>query len=68
MRLMNTKKFKQVPSINRIGSPNPNIPEPVVISRGTEDISNEYIVTRPMRTDSRSISAGKPINWSEVYS
>jgi hypothetical protein len=66
---MNTKKFKQVPSINRIGEPNPDIPKPVVVSRGRKDAkSHEYIVARPMRSDSRPISAGEPINWEEVYS
>lgn len=29
---METRKFKQVPSINRIGGRNPMIPTPVVIS------------------------------------
>jgi len=31
---METKKFKQIPSINRIGERNPNIPAPVVVNYG----------------------------------
>ncbi len=65
---METRKFKQVPSINRIGSGNPNIPRPVIVSCGRKGIANERFVTRPMRTDSRTIGSGEPINWDEVYS
>lgn len=64
---METRKFKQVPSINRIGSGNTDIPHPVIISFGTKNVDNERIVTSPMHTDSRTISAGEPINWDEVY-
>ncbi len=63
---METKKFKQVPSINRIGAQNPKIPAPVIVSFG-KNKRHEHIVARSMRTDSRTISAGKPINWDEVY-
>lgn len=65
---METKKYKQVPSINRIGCGNPNIPRPTVVRCGKRATTNERIITRPMRTNSRPISAGKPINWDEVYS
>ena len=64
---MDTKKFKQVPSISRIGEGNPNIPSPVIVSRGKRN-NHERIITRTMRTYSRTISAGEPIKWDEVYS
>ena len=64
---METRKFKQVPSINRIGGQNPTIPAPIIVSCG-KNKKNERIITRPMRTDSRTISAGEPINWDQVYS
>lgn len=64
---METKKFKQLPSINRIGERNPLIPRPVIVSYGTKDNDYERIITRSMRTDSRTISAGEPIDWDEVY-
>ena len=64
---METKKFKQVPSINRVGGRNPLIPRPVVVSCGTKKKSNGRYITRPMRTNSRPLSAGEPINWDEVY-
>lgn len=64
---METKKFKQVPSINRTGGRNPNIPKPIVINRGRKKVTYDRIITRPMRTDSRPISAGESINWDEVY-
>lgn len=65
--IMETRKFKQVPSINRIGDGNPGIPRPVILSFGKKVNRHERIVTRPMRTDSRSIGVGEPINWNEVY-
>ena len=65
---METRKFKQVPSINRVGGRNPNIPSPVIVNRGKETTNYERTITRPMRTNSRTISAGEPINWDEVYS
>lgn len=64
---METRKFKQVPSINRIGGRNPMIPAPVVVSRGKKELGNERTITRPMRTTSRPIGVGEPINWDEVY-
>lgn len=64
---METRKFKQVPSINRIGAPNPRIPRPVILSRGNQSSSHERIIARSMHTDSRAISAGEPIDWDEVY-
>ena len=42
------------------------IPSPVVVSRGKKN-SHERTITRPMRTNSRPIGIGKPINWDEVY-
>ena len=66
---METKKFKQVPSINRIGERNPNIPAPVIVRCGAQKKkSHERTITRTMRTNSRPISVGEPINWDEVYS
>jgi hypothetical protein len=65
---METKKFKQVPSINRIGGRNPNIPAPVIVSRGTKNKGYGRTISRAMRTYSRTIGAGEPINWDEVYS
>ena len=65
---MDTKKFKQVPSINRIGKRNPNIANPVIVNCGQKKHTHERIITRPMRTNSRPISVGEPINWDEVYS
>ena len=64
---MDTRKFKQVPSINRVGERNPKIPSPVIVSYGKRKASYERAITRPMRTNSRTISAGEPINWDEVY-
>lgn len=65
---MDTRKFKQVPSISLIGPRNPNIPAPVVVKNGRKDKkAHERTITRPMRTDSRAISSGEPINWNEVY-
>ena len=63
---METKKFKQVPSISRVGKQNPLIPSPIIVSRGKKKVY-ERTITRPMRTNSRPISAGEPINWDEVY-
>jgi len=65
--IMETKKFKQVPSINRIGERNPNIPDPVIVNYSQKTVSHERTFTRPLRTNSRPISAGEPINWDEVY-
>lgn len=66
--IMETRKFKQVPSINRVGGVNPNIPRPVIVSRGlNKKLSHDRVIARPMRTNSRPISAGEPINWDEVY-
>ena len=66
---METRKFKQVPSISRMGEANPKIPKPVIVSRGTKkEQPHDRIITRPMRTDSRPIGIGEPINWDEVYS
>ena len=64
---METRKFKQVPSINRVGNRNPLIPSPVIVSRGKQSKTHERSITRPMRSNSRPISAGEPINWDEVY-
>ena len=65
---METKKFKQVPSINRIGGQNLNIPTPIIVSRGIKRQGYGRKISQPMRTDSRPIGAGEPINWDEVYS
>jgi len=65
--MMETRKFKQVPSINRIGERNPKIPRPVIVSCGNRKKAHERTITRAMRTNSRAISAGEPINWDEVY-
>ena len=62
-----TRRFKQVPSINRIGERNPKIPMPVIVSRGNKEKEHERVITRAMRTNSRPISAGEPINWDEAY-
>ncbi|MBP3845805.1 MAG: hypothetical protein J6E48_11820 [Prevotella sp.] len=64
---METRKFKQVPSLNRVGGRNPLIPSPVIVSRGKNTVNHERTITRPMRTNSRPISAGESINWDEVY-
>ena len=65
---METRKFKQVPSINRVGGVNPDIPRPVIVSRGkNKQQSHERVIARPVRTNSRPIGAGEPINWDEVY-
>ena len=64
---MDTRKFKQVPSINRIGERNPNIPKPVIVNRGMKRSNHERTITSAMRTDSRTIGAGEPINWDQVY-
>ena len=48
---METRKFKQVPSINPIGSRNPKIPTPVIVSCGKKSNNYERIITRPLRTD-----------------
>ena len=50
---METRKFKQVPSINRLGGRNPRIPSPVIVSCGNNSNRNERTITRPMRTNSR---------------
>ena len=65
---METKKFKQVPSINRIGGRNPNIPAPVILSRGTKRQGNGRTISSTMHDDSRIIGPGEPIYWNEVYS
>ena len=65
--IMETKKFKQVPSINRIGGHNPNIPPPVIVSRGIRRQGNGRKIPSAMRNDSRTIGAGESINWDEVY-
>ena len=65
---MDTRTVKQVPSINRVGMGNPRIPSPVVVSSGKKTGEHERTFTRPMRADSRTIGAGKPIDWNEVYS
>ncbi len=64
---METRKFKQVPSINILGERNSLIPKPVIVNYGKKKRRNERIITRAMRTDSRTISAGESINWDEVY-
>ena len=64
---METRKFKQVPSINRVGGRNPEIPNPVIVSYGSKKPGHARVITRPMRSDSRTIGAGEPINWDEVY-
>jgi hypothetical protein len=65
--IMETRKFKQVPSLNRISGHNPLIPRPVVVNCGSKKIKHERTITRPMRTNSRPIGVGEPINWDEVY-
>ena len=65
---MKTRKFKQVPSISRIGNGNPDIPKPVIVCNGKKGTNHERFITRTMRTDSRTIGVGKSINWDEVYS
>ena len=65
---METRKFKQLPSISRIGERNPKIPRPVIVNYGTKDNDYERIISRPMQFDSRPIGVGEPINWDEVYS
>ena|GEM_PF-6909272 len=64
---METRKYKQVPSINRMGERNPLIPNPAIVNCGNKTKRHERTITRSMRTNSRSISAGEPINWDEVY-
>ena len=67
--IMETRKFKQVPSINRVGERNPAIPKPVVVNCGKKKSTNHgRTITRTMRSNSRTIGAGEPINWDEVYS
>ena len=67
-KMMETRKYKQVPSINRIGGANPVIPKPVIISREkNKKQRHDRFVTRPVRTNSRPIGIGEPINWDEVY-
>ena len=56
-----------VPSLNRISGHNPLIPRPVVVNCGSKKIKHERTITRPMRTNSRPIGVGEPINWDEVY-
>ena len=56
-----------MPSLNRIGNRNPLIPNPVIVNRGKKQESHERTITRPMRTNSRSLSSGESINWDEVY-
>ena len=63
---METRKFKQVPSINRIGERNPKIPTPIIVNSGRKK-GHERTITRSMRTNSRTISPGESINWDEVY-
>ena len=65
--IMETRKFKQVPSLNRISGHNPLIPRPVVVNGGSKKIKHERTITRPMRTNSRPIGVGEPINLDEVY-
>ena len=65
---MNTRKFKQVPSISKVSGRNQNIPKPVIVSFSKPHIPHERTITRPMRSDSRTIGAVEPINWNEVYS
>ena len=65
--IMETRKFKQVPSISRLGGRNPKIPSPVIVSSGKKTIEYERTISRPMRADSRPIGVGEPINWDEVY-
>ena len=38
---METRKYKQVPSINRIGERNPMIPGPVIVHCGNKKRSHE---------------------------
>ena len=57
-------KFKRIPSINRIGGHNPNIPAPVILSRGTRKQGNGRAISPAMHDDSRTIGAGEPINES----
>ncbi|MBR1519709.1 MAG: hypothetical protein IJ635_00540 [Bacteroidaceae bacterium] len=64
---METRKYKQVPSITRIGGPNPRIPRPVIVNCGKSSKAHERIVARAVRTNSRAIGAGEPIDWDEVY-
>ncbi len=64
---METRKLKQVPSINRVGERNPLIPRPVIVNCGNKKRNYERIITRSMRSNSRTIGAGEPINWDEVY-
>ena len=40
-QIMETRKFKQVPSINRIGLGNPNIPRPVIVSCRTKKVRQD---------------------------
>ena len=56
-----------MPSISPIGERNPNIPKPVIVSRGHKKNHHERTITRTMRTNSRTISAGEPIDWDQVY-
>ena len=56
-----------MPSINRIGDRNPKIPFPVIVSRGKKQSDHVRMITRSMRTVSRALSVGEPINWDEVY-
>jgi len=65
--IMETRKFKQVPSINRIGGRNPKIPRPVIVNYGKKHTKHERSITIPMRTNSRTVSAGEPIDWDKVY-
>ena len=64
---METRKFKQVPSITRVGNQNPLIPKPVIVNCGNKKSNHERTITRAMRSNSRTISAGESINWDEVY-
>ena len=65
---METRKFKQVPSINQLGERNSAIPKPVIVNCGKKKRNYGRTITRSMHTNSRTISAGEPINWDEVYS
>ena len=43
---METRKFKQVPSINRVGERNPRIPKPVIVNYGNTNQEKENKVIR----------------------
>lgn len=56
-----------IPETTKKKEQNPNIPSPVIVSRGRKKHTVERTITRAMRSNSRTISAGEPINWDEVY-